>query len=170
MTTLTPQFITVQATFRPSILNLPLALLPALPEPVQALSLSARKELVSDKDPYENEAKGAKPVKEVWTMLEYLMAAAPCPDIWTQDIDALAVLDVLNSVDAGKPLPSDTTTATVVASCLKLVLSWVPDSLLGKQKIGCEKVKSRDDAFAAIEGLNQVNTNVSRRRVFHGEC
>jgi len=155
---LTGQFITVQATFKPTILALPLPVLSTLPGPITTLPLSARKELGSRDDAHEG--KGSKPVKEVWTLLEYLMAAAPCPNVWAEKAEQAAVLTVLEAVDSGAALPVDTTPAAV-ANCLAFVLGWVPGGLLGEQRARCETVKDRDDAFAAIEGLSQVQTNVN---------
>lgn len=154
------QFITVQATFRPTILALPLPVLSTLPGPIASLPFAARKELGSDDPRQQTEGKGAKPVKEVWTLLEYLMAAAPCPGVWTEEVAQTAVLAVLDAVDRRSPLPAETAPAAV-ANCLAYILGWAPGGLLGEQRAKCEAVQDRDDAFAAIESLGQVETNVS---------
>jgi len=154
------QFITVQATFKPTVLALPLQVLSTLPGPITSLALSTRKDLASEKTAQDNESRSVKPVKEVWTLLEHLMATAPCPKIWTDEVEQSAVLAVLDAVDAGTAVPVDTRPAAV-ASCLAYLLGWVHGGLLGEQSAKCETVKDRDDAFAAIEDLGQVQTNVS---------
>jgi len=112
-----------------------------------------------EQDPYES-PKGSKPAKEIWRLLEYLMAAAPLSaDVWTDSVDTKRVWSILDHLDTG----SDISPGQVndVAQCLIAVLGWIPGSLVGNIAITCEQVKDRDEAFAAIEELEQVNTNVS---------
>jgi len=156
------QFIPIQATFLPTIFNLPLTALPRLSGPIRTTPLPQRKELVpnnTEKDPYES-TQGSKPVKEIWRLLEYLMAAAPLsPDIWTAHLQLEKFWSILECLDTGSDLPAGS--AEDVAQCLIGLLCWVPGSLVGDRAAECEKVKSRDEAFAAIEELEPANTNVS---------
>ena len=88
------------------------------------------------------------------------MASAPCPkDLWTATTSHRDVLDILESLDSGIDLPKGK--EKEVASTLVFLLSCLPDSLVGSKIKECEAVKSRDEAYAALEGLEQVNTNVS---------
>lgn len=112
-----------------------------------------------EQDPYES-PKGSKPAKEIWRLLEYLMAAAPLSaGVWTESVNTERVWSILDHLDTGSDISPGQ--SNDVAQCLITVLGWIPGSLVGNIAITCVQVKARDEAFAAIEELEQVNTNVS---------
>lgn len=160
------QFIPIQASFLPTILNLPLHILSCFSSPIRSVTLAQRKEMIPTKtedDPYESH-RGFKPVKEIWRLLEHLMDAAPLSsDVWTDSVDSERVWSLLECLDTGSDLPQGQ--GEDAAHCLMTLLAWIPGSLVGERAAGCEEVKDRDEAFAAIEELNQVNTNVSDESV-----
>jgi hypothetical protein len=157
------QFIPIQASFLPTIFNLPLVALARLSGPIRSVPLAERKVLVPnnlEKDPYENSTQGPRQVREIWRLLEYLMAAGPlAANIWTAGLELEKLWDIVECLDTGSELPSQG--VEDIAQCLIGLLSWVPGSLVGEKSAACEQVKNRDEAFAAIEELEQVNTNVS---------
>ena len=65
-------------------------------------------------------------------------------------------------IDQGQPISPDTAPRIVCAAVIH-VLSSLPSPLvpLIHQAI-CLKARDRDEAFASIEALSQVNTNVCR--------
>lgn len=96
------QFITLQATFLPSIISLPLHLLASLTTPIRDVSLAERRVLstvgvLSDEAP-----RGPKPVKEVWRLLEYLMSnGSGVGDLWVQEVkldELLRIIEVCLSL------------------------------------------------------------------------
>lgn len=125
------------------------------------MTLSKRKELLhDDSSGSENGPKSQKAVKEVWRLLEYLMAAAPCPDdLWTAGVSHKDVLTILECLDTGDALPD--AQDKQVARVLVVLLSSLPAALVGPKGGECEGAKDRDEAFAALDGLEQVNTNAS---------
>ncbi|TXT06026.1 hypothetical protein VHUM_03499 [Vanrija humicola] len=105
-------FISLQAQFLPTIIGLPLELLSELPAVIREVPLATRKELLNreqdatdnkDDDEVTSKAKGTKTAREVWRLLERLMAEGTGVDkLWTGDADpqqVLAIVDV--SVAAG---------------------------------------------------------------------
>ena len=178
-------FITFQATFLPTILGLPLGYLVALPGPIRLTDLAKRKELgAPHDDAYEVKPKGARPVREIWRLLEYLMVhGVGVKRLWTSRVDLMVTLAVLDNLDTGEVLETATSAAHAhesgdskdsqdkddshhlaqsVAGCLLLILVSLPEPLVSNAKAkDCELAQDRDEAFAALEGVPQVNTNVS---------
>ena len=90
------QFITLQATFLPSIIGLPLSLLAALPTPMREVPLSERKAMTISSASTDDASRGPKPVKEVWRLLEYLMAhGAGVPDLWMGEVELDDLLEIV---------------------------------------------------------------------------
>ncbi|WVO23706.1 uncharacterized protein IAS62_005061 [Cryptococcus decagattii] len=182
-------FITVQSSFLPSIISLPLTFLSALPSPIRDLSLSERKSLfhsmleTAEKQPAasnENDNEAAissptpfKPVKEIWTLLEYLMANPPSlstwcrPSLYTSSFSSSAssagiqtIMEHLNTLPATTPLPPDV--PHLIPPTLIYLLSSIPGGLLPEsvqEQIEQKGVEDRDAAFGVLEGVKMVNTN-----------
>ncbi|KIR79357.1 inositol-polyphosphate 5-phosphatase [Cryptococcus gattii EJB2] len=184
-------FITVQFSFLPSIISLPLTFLSALPSPIRDLSLSERKSLfrslleTAEKQPAannenENDNKVAisiptpfKPVKEIWTLLEYLMANPPSlstwcrPSLYTCSFSSSAssagiqtIMEHLNTLPSTTPLPPDV--PHLIPPTLIYLLSSIPGGLLPEsvqEQIEQKGVEDRDAAFGVLEGVKMVNTN-----------
>ncbi|KIR43959.1 inositol-polyphosphate 5-phosphatase [Cryptococcus deuterogattii 99/473] len=184
-------FITVQSIFLPSIISLPLTFLSALPSPIRDMSLSERKSLfrslfeTAEKQPAadnenENENEAAisgptpfKPVKEIWTLLEYLMANPPSlstwcrPSLYTSSFSSSAtsagiqtIMEHLNSLPSTTPLPPDV--PHLIPPTLIYLLSSIPGGLLPEsvqEQIEQKGVEDRDAAFGVLEGVKMVSTN-----------
>ncbi|KAE8542972.1 hypothetical protein D1P53_000459 [Cryptococcus gattii VGV] len=184
-------FITVQSIFLPSIISLPLTFLSALPSPIRDLSLSERKSLfrslleTAEKQPTagnenENENEVAisiptpfKPVKEIWTLLEYLMANPPSlstwcrPSLYTSSFSSSAssagiqtIMEHLNTLPSTIPLPPDV--PHLIPPTLIYLLSSIPGGLLPEsvqEQIEQKGVEDRDAAFGVLEGVKMVSTN-----------
>ena len=142
-------------------------------------SPSERKILANPpEDAYGESLRGPRPVKEIWRLLEYLMLhGTETRSLWTGAVDQNRSLEILTNLDTGKPLEDISSSAPEaqkitadhtanlareVAACLTLLLSNLPLPLIpGTALAQCEAARDRDDAFAALEGVEQVNTNVS---------
>lgn len=143
-------------------------------------------------DPYEGDGSDRnRPVKEIWQLLEYLIShGAHIPDLWAK-VDSLPetstpmetpksekvfrlddhyaqeqrdlkgdILSILALLDRGEELVDRAPRA--VERTLLLLLANVPGGLVGDKAAECENATDRDEAFAALEGLSQANSNVSR--------
>lgn len=107
-------FISLQAQFLPTIVGLPLELLPDLPAAIREVPLSTRKDLLNpkqdesdkkDDDEAKSKAKGTKTAREVWRLLERLMAEGTGVDkLWTEQADPTQVLDIID-VSVAVPEP-----------------------------------------------------------------
>ncbi|OXG45099.1 inositol-polyphosphate 5-phosphatase [Cryptococcus neoformans Th84] len=182
-------FITVQSIFLPSIISLPLTFISALPSPIRDLSLSERKSLfrslreTAEKQPAasnENDEEAAvvgptpfKPVKEIWTLLEYLMANPPSlstwcrPSLYTSSFSSSAssagiqtIMERLNTLPSTTPLPPDV--PHLIPPTLIYLLSSIPGGLLPEsvqEQIERNGVEDRDAAFGVLEGVKMVSTN-----------
>lgn len=130
-----------------------------LSDALQDTTIQQRKELLGgENDPYEGK-KGPRPVKEIWRLLEALMAKAPyAEDVWCAKISRRSILEVVRCVDTGADLVG--VNSSVVARTIIFILGHLPTSLVDGKAKECEGVKDRDDAFAALEGSAQVNTNI----------
>lgn len=150
---------TIQATYQPSILGLPLQLLASFTKHIRSTSLHKRKELLSGQGQPHQGSRGQKPVSEIWRLLEHLMAHAPyTDDPWSSQVPRGSILAVLDNLDTGTDLVDGD--SKVVARTIVFLLGHLPESLVGVRSKECEAVTDRDDAFAALEGLEQVNTNI----------
>lgn len=91
------QFITLQATPLATIVALPLPLLAHNDSAIRSLPLPARrmKRNLSKPDPYADNGKGVKPAREIWTILEGLMAGGSFA--WTNEESALG--DILSVIE-----------------------------------------------------------------------
>ncbi|WVQ80297.1 hypothetical protein IAT38_002402 [Cryptococcus sp. DSM 104549] len=189
-------FITLQATFLPSIISLPLPLLSSLPSPITSLPLAERKLLA--RPPVQSGTNGDapfRPVREVWRLLEFLMGeevVALGSGVWVGEqggtAEALcAVQSIIAHLSDGTPLPtspSPTAHAPTIARALIHLLSSLPTGapatsatgttpttastaltsvgglLPAEIRAAAEQVEERDGAFAVLEGVGQVVTNV----------
>ncbi|CAD6564187.1 MAG: hypothetical protein TREMPRED_004465 [Tremellales sp. Tagirdzhanova-0007] len=154
-------FITIQSTFSPSIISLPLSFVAVLPKPIREMSLIERKILAKNQasESAEDGSRGPKPVKEVWRLLEYLMSCgAAVSGLWLAEVSTDDILEIIESLDTNSPFPADS--ALAVSKTLLHVLESLPTPLIpfGHQK-ACESAGERDEAFAVLEGVPQVNTN-----------
>ena len=70
----------------------------------------------------------------------------------------MAVRAVVEPLDTGDELPTDQ--ARAVARALIDILLALPQTLVGDNAALCEKAEDRDEVFAALEGVEQVYTNV----------
>lgn len=70
------------------------------------------------------------------------------------------ILSILTLLDRGEALTDYPPRA--VGRTLLLLLTNVPGGLVGDKAAECENATDRDEAFAALEGLSQANSNVSR--------
>ncbi|ORX34560.1 Endonuclease/exonuclease/phosphatase [Kockovaella imperatae] len=159
-------FITLQANFCPTILSLPLSILHLLSEPIQKLDVAQRKLLANPPvDAYQERPRGVKPVKEIWRLLEHLMANGS-GRLWSGSSDEPGFLITLDKLDSGEDLPKDQgqskgCSARNSAACLLLLLSSLPTALIPPIRLReCESARTRDEAFASLEGVPQVNTNI----------
>ncbi|KAL1409612.1 hypothetical protein Q8F55_003607 [Vanrija albida] len=162
-------FISLQAQFLPTIVGLPLELLPDLPAAIREVPLATRKELLNpkqddtdkkDDDESKAKAKGTKTAREVWRLLERLMAEGAGVDkLWTGEADATQVLDIIDALDSGADsLPGD---ARATAQALLHILYTLPTKLIPpEQRAECQAVQERDDAFAVVEKIAGVHGNV----------
>lgn len=90
------QFITLKATFLASIISLPLPLLAALPTPIREVSFAERKKLAAPRTENDDTPRGPRPVKEVWRLLEYLMASgAGVPNLWLANVEMDEILSIV---------------------------------------------------------------------------
>jgi hypothetical protein len=143
-------------------------------------------------DPYEGDGSDRnRPVREVWQLLEYLIShGTNIQDLWAEvdpSPEALTpmetprsekvfrldphsgqepgvhkedILSIVASLDRGEELADQSPRA--VGRTLLLLLTNVPGGLVGDKAAECENATDRDEAFAALEGLSQANSNVSR--------
>ncbi|WWC67008.1 uncharacterized protein I206_100915 [Kwoniella pini CBS 10737] len=151
-------FITVQANYLPSIVSLPLHVLSALPSPIRQIPLSERKILARPLAPSATNGEApSKPVRDFWRLLEYLMAKGKgIEGLWAGDAD---FRDVIESLDTGDELPEDQ--PRIVSLALLHLLTALPTPLLPvTHHTSCLTAEDRDAAFAVLEGVPQVNTNV----------
>ncbi|OCF71352.1 hypothetical protein I204_07979 [Kwoniella mangroviensis CBS 8886] len=151
-------FITVQASYLASTIALPLHILSALPTPIRQVSLADRKILARPLAPsVTNGEAPAKPVRDVWRLLEYLMAKGKGVEgLWVESGDVRATIECL---DTGDELPDDQ--AKSISLALLHVLTALPTPLLpSSHHTSCLAAEDRDAAFAVLEGVPQINTNV----------
>ncbi|ORY31996.1 Endonuclease/exonuclease/phosphatase [Naematelia encephala] len=154
-------FIPVQATFAPSIIGLPLNILSALQTPISTLPLAERKSLATPPATDVNGGtRGQKAVKEIWSLLENLMSSGQgVTDLWTTHVDLKAVLSLVEVLNSGSPLSSDD--PRLVAATLLHILFTLPSPLVPlKHQYSCIRASDRDEAFASLEDVGAVNTNV----------
>ncbi|WWD06010.1 hypothetical protein V865_004095 [Kwoniella europaea PYCC6329] len=151
-------FITVQASYLASTIGLPLHILSALPTPIRQVSLADRKILARPLAPSATNGEApAKPVRDVWRLLEYLMAKGKGVEgLWVENDDVRAIIECL---DTGDELPDDQ--AKLISLALLHVLTALPTPLLpSSHHMSCLAAEDRDAAFAVLEGVPQINTNV----------
>ncbi|WWC57979.1 uncharacterized protein I303_100514 [Kwoniella dejecticola CBS 10117] len=151
-------FITVQANYLASTISLPLHVLSALPSPVRDISLSERKILGRPLTPSTTNGEApAKPVRDVWRLLEYLMAkGSGVEGLWIEKGD---IREIIESLDSGSDLPENQ--ASIVSLALLHLLTALPTPLLPvSHHTSCLTAEDRDAAFAVLEGVPQINTNV----------
>ncbi|KAK8845296.1 hypothetical protein IAR55_006009 [Kwoniella newhampshirensis] len=151
-------FITVQATYLPSVVSLPLHVLSTLPSPIRQLPLSERKVLARPLAPSGTNGEAPiRPVRDIWRLLECLMSTGiGVEGLWTEDVE---VGDVIECIDTGKDLPAGR--EKQVASSLLHLLAAMPAPLLPtSHHADCLKAEDRDAAFAVLEGVPQIHTNV----------
>ncbi|WVF66286.1 hypothetical protein IAT40_001026 [Kwoniella sp. CBS 6097] len=151
-------FITIQAAFQPSIVALPLHVLSALPAPIRDVSLADRKILARPLAPSSTNGEApSKPVRDVWKLLEYLMASGKgVEDLW---LDKEDVRDIIECLDTGAALPGES--AKKISVALLHILTALPTPLLPAfHHTICLSAEDRDAAFAVLEGVPQINTNV----------
>ncbi|WVW81619.1 hypothetical protein I302_103614 [Kwoniella bestiolae CBS 10118] len=151
-------FITVQATYLPSTISLPLHVLSALPSPIRQVSLADRKILARPLAPSTTNGEApAKPVRDVWRLLEYLMANGKGVEgLWIEKGDVRGIIECL---DTGNELPGDQ--SKLISSALLHLLTALPSPLLPtSHHTSCLAAEDRDAAFAVLEGVPQINTNV----------
>ncbi|OCF43755.1 hypothetical protein I317_02359 [Kwoniella heveanensis CBS 569] len=151
-------FITIQAVFQPSIIALPLHVLSALPSPIRHVPLADRKILARPLAPSTTNGEApAKPVRDVWRLLEYLMAnGTGVEDLWVANQD---VRDIIECLDTGVALPEES--ARTISVALLHILTALPTPLLPiSHHTPCLSAEDRDAAFAVLEGVPQINTNV----------
>ena len=113
-------------------------------------------------DPYDDKANrpGPKPVRDIWRLLEYLMASGQGIDgLWTTRVDKDEILGILEDLDTGEEIQVDK--EKVVAATLIYILRRLESGLVGGKEGMCEGARDRDEAFAALEGVSQAQTNVS---------
>ena len=115
-------------------------------------------------------------------MLEYLMSHGQgVTDLWAGGEDLSGMLSVIEvgsslalfylsaqtkqCLDTASPLPPND--AASVSNALLHLLGALPTPLvpLGHEEV-CKEARDRDDAFAALEGISQVHTNVRWRNLF----
>lgn len=153
-------FISLQATFLPSIISLPLPLLTALPTPIREVTIAERKNLATKSNLTDEIPRGPKPVKEVWRLLEYLMAhGSSIIGLWLADVKMDEQLGIIECLDTNSSLPDDSVLA-VSKALLHLLISLPTPLIPLSHHKACEAAGERDEAFAVLEGVPQVNTNV----------
>ncbi|WVR03400.1 hypothetical protein IAU60_000391 [Kwoniella sp. DSM 27419] len=151
-------FITLQATYLPSIISIPLHVLSTLPSPIRDVLLADRRVLGRPLAPSTTNGEApVKPVRDVWKLLEYLMAHGQHVEgLW---VDKEEVLDIIDCVDAGRELPPGA--PKKVASALLHIFAALPTPLLPiSHHTACLDASDRDEAFAVLEGVPQINTNI----------
>ncbi|WRT63490.1 uncharacterized protein IL334_000395 [Kwoniella shivajii] len=151
-------FITLQATYLQSIISLPLHVLSALPSPIRNLSLADRKVLARPLAPSGTNGEApAKPVRDVWRLLEYLMASGKGVEgLWVETSD---IREIIECLDTGAEFPADQ--AKTISIALLHILTALPTPLLpASHHATCSEAEDRDSAFAVLEGVPQINTNV----------
>ncbi|WVQ93909.1 hypothetical protein IAU59_000987 [Kwoniella sp. CBS 9459] len=151
-------FITIQGAFQPSIVGLPLHVLSALSAPIRDIPLADRKVLARPLAPSTTNGDApAKPVRDVWRLLEYLMANGQgVEDLWVKKED---IRDVIECLDTGAVLPNGS--AKEISIALLHILTALPTPLLPvSHHTSCLSAQDRDAAFAVLEGVPQINTNV----------
>ncbi|TYJ52019.1 hypothetical protein B9479_007396 [Cryptococcus floricola] len=169
-------FITLQGTFTPSTLSLPLQTLSSLPSPIQSLPLSERKTLarpillsrtnsgVFDNDQTPPPSTAFRPVNQIWRLLEVLMTSPPPFTAWQLPSPSLlpAIHKIIDSLDDDSALPEELTNEQVIGGLIHYLAS-VPGGLLDSRVrtvIEKEEVGDRDGAFGILESVGQVETNV----------
>ncbi|ODN75742.1 hypothetical protein, variant [Cryptococcus amylolentus CBS 6039] len=169
-------FITLQGTFTPSTLSLPLQTLSSLPSPIQSLPLSERKTLarpillsrtnsgVFDKDQTPPPSTAFRPVNQIWRLLEVLMASPPPFTAWQLPSPSLlpTIHKIIDSLDDDSALPEELTDGQVIGGLIHYLAS-IPGGLLDSKVrtvIEKEEVGDRDGAFGILESVGQVETNV----------
>ncbi|WWC85634.1 uncharacterized protein L201_000500 [Kwoniella dendrophila CBS 6074] len=151
-------FITIQANYLPSIVSLPLHVLSILPSPIRQVHLTDRKVLARPLAPSATNGEApAKPVRDLWRLLEYLMANGKgIEGLWVNKGDVRTVIQCL---DGGAELPEDE--PKVISLALLHLLAALPTPLLPtSHHTSCLTAADRDAAFAVLEGVPQINTNV----------
>lgn len=154
------QFITLQGIFEPTILGLPLDLLPALPGPIRSVPLAQRKAMreatqahrpelkpsasgetvavavqgngageatepgsdsLADEEIKQEVAKqSAKPAKEMWRLLEFLMERGMgTEELWVGEVPDTEILGIVE-VSAAKALDAE---CIIVIRCMTLLTS-----------------------------------------------
>ncbi|KAI9636052.1 Endonuclease/exonuclease/phosphatase [Dioszegia hungarica] len=172
-------FISLSATFAPTIIGLPLESLPSLSGPVRSLPLPERKRLAQPRSKEDGApptpAKaalsdgsmetGTKPAREVWRLLEDLMERGPgseglCIADERGDVED-EVLAIIETMDTGAAFSTASSSAKAVSLALLHMLQSLPEPLVPRQwQPFCLESKSRDEAFACLEGVQGVHTNV----------
>ncbi|RXK37280.1 hypothetical protein M231_05422 [Tremella mesenterica] len=147
-------FITMEANFAPTVIGMPLHVLPLLPESTRSMSRAQRQAVSTLRGglPQDEKKTGVKPARPLWILLEYLMDH-PAESDWIGEVSLSKLLDIID------PVPENS--GSIVCAALLHILACLPTPLIPliHQPI-CLKSSDRDEAFASLEGLEQVNTNV----------
>ncbi|KAK4689100.1 inositol polyphosphate 5-phosphatase INPP5B/F, partial [Tremellales sp. Uapishka_1] len=158
-------FITIQSTFLPTIITLPLTTLSTLPNSIRNISLADRKLLAEPKTGIEQgeeeNKRVVKPPKEIWRLLEHLMQDGTKADgLWVGDAKFAEILQIVEALDTGSPI--DSFEAMPISKALLYILSVLSTPLVPSEFARrCEAANDRDEAFTILEELNAVHTNVS---------
>ncbi|KAL7419973.1 hypothetical protein Q5752_004936 [Cryptotrichosporon argae] len=208
-------FVTLRATYLPSIIGVPLEAIPTLPVPIRELSVHDRKQLLAagktpvptpvatpaatpmveaddamlaelnlrgangaeaSQPPVEGQQDGGeddevvttepsppapttKPPREVWRLLERLMEhGARVEALWTGQAEVGDVLGVIEALDTGSELAAE---PCAVAAALVYLLANLPTPLVPPSHVNsCIAAVDRDEAYAVLEGMPGVHTNV----------
>ncbi|ODO01801.1 hypothetical protein L198_02526 [Cryptococcus wingfieldii CBS 7118] len=170
-------FITLQGTFTPSTLSLPLQTLSSLRSPIRSLPLPERKTLarpillsrtnsgVFDQDqtpPQPNTA--FRPVNQIWRLLEVLMTSPPPFTAWQLPPFSFlpTIHKIIDALDDDSALPEGLTNEQVIGGLIHYLVC-VPGGLLDSKVrtvVEKEEVGDRDGAFGILESVGQVETNV----------
>ncbi|WVQ76507.1 hypothetical protein IAR50_006177 [Cryptococcus sp. DSM 104548] len=169
-------FITLQGTFTPTTLSLPLQTISSLSSNIQSISLTERKTLarpvllsrtnsgVFDKGQTPPPSTAFRPVNQIWRLLEVLMTAPPPFTAWRLPTVSLlpTIHKIIDSLDDGSALPEGLTSEEVIGGLIHYLTS-IPGGLLDsavRLVIEREEVGDRDGAFGILESVGQVETNV----------
>jgi hypothetical protein len=145
---------------------------------IRNVPLAERKKLVSppEDDPFDaddDQPKNSKPPREVWRLLEQLIAdGGDVEKLWTDEINLPAMLDVLEvsyntcvptnsqALDTGaKDIPG---TPKDAAQTLLHILYALPTPLVPEsQRAACQAANDRYAAFNAVEKVPSIHANVS---------
>lgn len=159
-------FISLCGQFVPTTTGVPLDLLPRLPDAIQKLPLSERKQLLGPaadaREASTYSETGAptkgKPPREIWRLLEHLMGVGEVAGLWMDPVPLSEVLSVVDALDSGADI---TGSPGAVAQALLLVLYKLPSPLIPRDvHVLCKIVMTRDEVYAVVEKMPGVNANV----------